>query len=137
MFDIIRLKEKGFRKVLGPLEAEIMELTWGSGNMTVNEVHLALSKKREIAYTTVMTVMDRLYKKDLLKRTKKRASYVYQPVLTRDKFQESLMEKVVKFFLADFEEPAVSYFIKLVESHPSQMSKLRGLMKHIKQLKRE
>ncbi len=65
---------------LGDLEAVIMNLFWDrSGAMTVRDVLEELSTSRKLAYTTVMTVMDNLYRKDLLTRTQQGRAYQYQP----------------------------------------------------------
>jgi predicted transcriptional regulator len=50
-----------------------------AGWMTVREVHGVLSAKREIAYTTVMTVLDRLTRKDLVRREREGRAYRYRP----------------------------------------------------------
>ena len=62
--------KKGVRKILGDLEADIMEVVWSKTTITVREVFGELKKTREIAYTTVMTVMTRLAEKGLLQKNK-------------------------------------------------------------------
>lgn len=53
----------------GELEQRVMELLWATeGPSSVSDVHLLLSRERELAYTTVMTVLDRLAKKGLVER---------------------------------------------------------------------
>ena len=47
-------------EVLGPLEAEVMDVAWDLGEVTVRDVHEALNESRAVAYTTVMTTMGRL-----------------------------------------------------------------------------
>ncbi|MGH7405089.1 MAG: BlaI/MecI/CopY family transcriptional regulator, partial [Candidatus Methylomirabilales bacterium] len=66
---VFRPKEKGLRKIFGDLEAEIMDVIWGLGRATVADVHKVLEGQREIAYTTVKTVMGRLAEKGYLRRT--------------------------------------------------------------------
>ncbi len=69
---------------LGDLEAVIMNLFWDrSGPMTVREVLEELNADRKLAYTTVMTVMDNLHRKDLLTRTQQGRAYRYQPAHSR------------------------------------------------------
>lgn len=69
---------------LGDLEAVIMNLFWDrSGSMTVRDVLEELRADRKLAYTTVMTVMDNLYRKDLLTRTQQGRAYQYQPARSR------------------------------------------------------
>src|SRR5690349_7256712 len=56
--------KKGLRKILGDLEADVMEAIWALGQATVHDVHQRLADaNRELAYTTVMTVMSRLAEK--------------------------------------------------------------------------
>lgn len=53
----------------GELEQRVMELLWAADKpCSVSDVHLLLSRERELAYTTVMTVLDRLAKKGLAER---------------------------------------------------------------------
>lgn len=57
-----------------------MELLWGSdGSRSVAEVHVAMSEERELAYTTVMTVLDRLAKKGMAKRELVNRAWQYEP----------------------------------------------------------
>ena len=60
---------------LGPLESAVMEIVWRRGESSVREV--AESLDRSLAYTTVMTTLDRLYKKRLLDRRKSDRAFVY------------------------------------------------------------
>jgi len=85
---VFRPDRPGIRKVLGDLEAEIMELVWsrpeGSGT-TVRDVFEVLyerrlsDERRRIAYTTVMNTMVRLAKKNLLRVEKRDQAYLYFP----------------------------------------------------------
>ena len=72
------------RKVqpLGSLEEAAMSVLWQAGPLSVREVNEKLSAK-SLAYTTVMTTLDRLYKKGLLGRSKLGFAYVYEPALSR------------------------------------------------------
>ena len=64
---------------LGPLEITVMELLWEEGESSVHDVVPKLA--RPLAYTTVMTTLDRLYKKGLLDRRKSERAFVYSPRL--------------------------------------------------------
>ncbi len=63
--------------VLGPLEIHIMEVLWTVGTSSVREVVEKLENK--LAYTTVMTTLDRLFKKGLLDRQKAERAFLYTP----------------------------------------------------------
>lgn len=76
----------------GDLEAVIMDRLWSWGRpATVREVVDVLAAKREIAYTTVMTVMDNLHRKGWLDRVREGRAYRYAPVASREEYVARLM----------------------------------------------
>lgn len=71
-----------FMAVLGELEHSIMEVLWGADEpLSVRSVHETLLRRRELAYTTVMTVLDRLSKKHMVARTLDGRAWLYTPVV--------------------------------------------------------
>lgn len=65
---------------LGELERAVMEVLWGRADAaTVRDVHAALADSRDIAYTTVMTVLDRLAKKGVVSRRLEGRAWLYVP----------------------------------------------------------
>jgi predicted transcriptional regulator len=77
---------------LGDLEQEVMQQLWDGGEpLTVRQVHERLGRRRELAYTTVMTVLDRLAKKGLLEQEKDGRAYLYRPAQTREQLTAELM----------------------------------------------
>ncbi|HEU4557550.1 MAG TPA: BlaI/MecI/CopY family transcriptional regulator [Longimicrobium sp.] len=107
-------RKKGLRKILGDLEADVMEAIWASGQATVHDVHERLAANRELAYTTVMTVMSRLADKGLLEKRKDGAAYVYNPVASKEEFTRRTVGTVLSELLDDFSAPAMSQFVELV-----------------------
>lgn len=84
---------------LGELEFAIMEYLWKrAGEVTVPEVHRHLKRRRGLAYTTVMTVMSRLYEKGLLERCEDGRPYRYRVALTREDYSAGLMLEVLDEF---------------------------------------
>ncbi|MGY4718983.1 BlaI/MecI/CopY family transcriptional regulator [Naumannella huperziae] len=78
---------------LGDLERVIMDHLWGAGgSQTVRDVYTALAERREIAYTTVMTVLDRLAKKELVVRERDGRAWRYQPAQGRDALAAEIMD---------------------------------------------
>ena len=70
---------------LGGLESKVMDVLWDSSSpLSVREVHDALSASADLAYTTVMTVLDRLAKKNLLARERDGKAWLYRPASTRE-----------------------------------------------------
>ena len=80
----IRFKtgKKGQPQILGELEAQVMDLIWDHGPQTVRQVHRSLSAQRDLAYTTVMTVLTRLWKKHLAERIAQGRGYAYRAAVT-------------------------------------------------------
>ena len=114
--------------VLGPLETEVMEAVWDRGDTTVRDVHAALERRRDIAYTTVMTTMGRLASKGLLARDTSGLAHRYRPTLTRDEYAKSMVHSVVDWLVGSFPEPAISYFVDVVNDgdDPAVMAALRS-----------
>ena len=79
----IRPEYTGLRASLFDLEAEIMEIVWEAqwDEFSVSQVQESLAKTRELAYTTVMTTVSRLFDKELLKRRKVGRKYMYRPAI--------------------------------------------------------
>jgi predicted transcriptional regulator len=82
---------------LGTLELELMEILWSNGGSSVRDVVPKLS--RSLAYTTVMTTLDRLFKKGLLDRRKSDRAFVYSPRLSRQEWEHRRAEHLVAGFL--------------------------------------
>ncbi|PKW27047.1 BlaI/MecI/CopY family transcriptional regulator [Phycicoccus duodecadis] len=88
---------------LGDLERVVMDRLWestvaggdGFAGVTVREVHETLEKDREIAYTTVMTVLDRLAKKDLVTRERDGRAWRYLPADTREALTARTMRRTL------------------------------------------
>jgi predicted transcriptional regulator len=77
---------------LGDLEAAVMARLWARGRpSTVREVHDDLRRVRPLAYTTVMTVMDKLFKKGVVRRELDGRAYRYTPILDQADYSAGLM----------------------------------------------
>ena len=83
---------------LGPLEIAVMDILWDCGECNVHEVVPRLN--RPLAYTTVMTTLDRLYKKGLLNRRKLERAFLYSPRWTRSEWDRQRAGDFVAGFLA-------------------------------------
>jgi predicted transcriptional regulator len=73
---------------LGNLEREVMDVVWQTDETTVKAVQSALP--RPVAYTTVMTTLDRLFKKGFVERTRRGRAFVYQALRTREQTEAAV-----------------------------------------------
>jgi predicted transcriptional regulator len=82
---------------LGTLEREVMAIVWELGEVSVRDVCARLGAT--VAYTTVMTTMDRLFKKRLLARRKIGRAFVYQAAATREQLEGAVATELVQTLL--------------------------------------
>ena len=87
---------------LGPLEAEILEIVWNLGTATVKAVHerILADPDRELAYTSVTTVLRRLTQKGWLTCNKRERAYYWQPLISRENAKIIKAHDQLKRFLA-------------------------------------
>lgn len=109
--------------LLGALEAEVMELAWTRGEVTVHDVSARLKETR--AYTTVQTTLDRLFRKALLSREKRSHAFVYSPRCDRAGYHRLVMENV----LPEPGEAVLTAFVDLAASaDPENLRRLEELI---------
>ena len=101
--------------LLGPLEQDVMDVVWSLGDATVRDVHDELSRRRKIAYTTVMTTMTRLASKGLLRRDTAGLAHRYRPIVSRDTYARATLGNVLSWALERYPEPAASYLAEVVD----------------------
>ena len=110
----------------GQLEAVVMERLWSYGRAAhVREVLEDLQRDRTIAYTTVMTVMDKLWKKGWLRRTLVGRAYAYEPIVSRENYTARLMREA----LSSSENQAAAFVQFLSGLSPEQSAALAAALK--------
>ncbi len=132
-----RYEKRGRRaSALGHLEFQVMEILWTQGESNVRDV--AQSLQRPLAYTTVMTTLDRLFKKGLLARRKMERAFLYAPLLTRAEWDQREADDWVAGFLAGAQssgELLVSCFVDAIGTHDEKL--LTELERKIKLKRKE
>jgi predicted transcriptional regulator len=81
----------------GKLEHEVMNEIWRRGELSVRQLHAAFGER--MAYTTLMTTLDRLYKKGILARRKDGRAFIYSTHLTREELEVGVAEDVIEGLL--------------------------------------
>jgi predicted transcriptional regulator len=127
---VFRPGETGLEQSLGQLEASIMDVIWDAeGSVCVEDVRSALASTKEAAYTTIMTTLDRLYKKGFLSRERRGKAYYYLARVTRAEMGSNVTKQVIDGLLRTFAEPAISYFVEaLGDASPDQLDSLAELI---------
>jgi len=90
--------------MLTPLELDIMKAIWRHPPATVREVQEAIRPARNLAYTTVMTIMDRLYHKGFLTRTLRSRAHNYEPAVDYTDVRDEAVESLIKNFFGSKEK---------------------------------
>ena len=119
-------------RYLGGLQAEVMEICWQQGSATVREVVDELNQRRRrqrkplLAYTTVLTLVSRLWGRDLLAREPEGRGFRYRPAKTRDELLADLSSELIDRLIGDFGEIAVAQLgARLATLDPTRIEKLR------------
>jgi predicted transcriptional regulator len=121
---------------LGTLEFELMEILWTNGESSVRDVVPKLS--RPLAYTTVMTTLDRLFKKGLLDRRKSDRAFVYSPHFSNQEWERRRAGHLVAGFLSGpnpSRELLLSCLLEAVGEHDATL--LDDLEKKIRTRRKE
>ncbi|CUR60240.1 Transcriptional regulator blaI [metagenome] len=96
---------------MGELEQAVLEVLWDLGSANGREVHDRLADRggRELAYTTVMTVLDRLARKDVVVREREGRAFRYAPLRSRAAMTAELMREALDETGADRDQALVSF----------------------------
>jgi predicted transcriptional regulator len=134
---------RGFRRpaevaslALGKLEREVLGQTWQRGEVSVRDIYLAFEER--IAYTTLMTTLDRLYKKQILIRRKDGRAFLYSPAVSREEFDHGIREDVIDGLFSESAsgiQPLLACIVDTVSERDREM--LDELDRLVKEKKRD
>jgi BlaI family transcriptional regulator, penicillinase repressor len=94
---------------LAPLELDCMNMLWPMGEGTVREIRDALASRRPRAYTTIMTIMDRLARKGVVERRKTGRAYTYRPNLSAENARAQALSQVIESFFGGSKESLMAH----------------------------
>ena len=112
---------------LTPLELEIMHVLWETGAANVQTVQQQL--KRELAYTTVQTMLNILHRKGKVKRTLKERAYFYKPAITRRQVVSHHVGDMVERLFGGSAESLVMSLLETKHLTPAKLARLNKLLK--------
>jgi BlaI family penicillinase repressor len=93
---------------LAPLELDCMNTLWPIGQATVREIRDLLAPRRPRAYTTIMTIMDRLARKGVVERKKVGRAYIYRPNLSAEEARSQALGQVVENYFGGSKEALIA-----------------------------
>ena len=134
---------RGFRRprevaslALGKLERQVLEEAWRRGEVSVRDIYIAFEER--IAYTTLMTTLDRLFRKQILDRRKDGRAFFYSPAVSREEFEHGIREDVIDGLLgrgAEGIQPVLACIVETVSERDREL--LDELDRLVQEKKRE
>jgi len=103
------MPRNGTGEIPPPLEIECLKILWTLGEANVKDVRQALTERRNLAYTTVMTVLDRLARKGRVARRKVGRSFMYEPVLSRETLRRLAVRELLDRYFEGSDEALIEY----------------------------
>jgi predicted transcriptional regulator len=111
---------------LTPLELEIMQVLWEAGPANVQTVQREL--KRELAYTTVQTMLSVLHRKNKVTRTLKDKAYIYRPAVSRSQVTGHAVSDLIDRLFGGSAEGLVMNLLEARHLTPAKLARLNRLM---------
>lgn len=96
-----------------------MDLVWKESSCTVREVHQKL-KSDKLAYTTVATIVQRLYKKGLVEKKEQGKAFIFSPKLSKESYSKKLAKRFMHGFFDSFGNTAITAFAESVDQLPKE-----------------
>jgi len=121
------IKENGHGKVLGHLEQEILETLWKKGELSGREIYKEMS--RDLALTTVLTVVERLVVKGLVEKRRGQEMNLFRYAYTKEELAKKLSDEVFRSILGLSASAASAAFVDiLADIHPVELDRLSMLI---------
>lgn len=130
--------KEGHGKVLGRLEQEILDVLWKSGPLNGKEIFSDIKRKRDLALTTVLTVIERLAKKGLVRKTRGESVYIFEAAYSREGFAREVSQDMLKSIFDISRSGACASFVDmLARVDPLELEELSSMIeKKKKELER-
>ncbi|RIK75921.1 MAG: hypothetical protein DCC68_20335 [Planctomycetota bacterium] len=122
---------------LGTLQSEVMEIVWQRGEATVAAVVEAISKRRVVAYTTVLVAMQKLAQKGWLKHRAAGRAYVYSPARTREQASGGVLKDLLQSAFGGDPRLLVSQLLDSKPMSREQLDDLRRLIDERRKAQRD
>jgi predicted transcriptional regulator len=116
-------------RTLTEQELEIMKVVWELPAATVRDVYEALLRRRKIAYTTVMTMMNILEEKGYLKKRAGEKAHVYRPAQAKAKVIRSMVQEFLERVFNGSAEPLLVHLVKDRHLSPEELEKIARAIK--------
>lgn len=113
---------------LGETEMEVLHHVWDMGEATVKQVRKRILEEREVAYTTIMTVMKNLAEKGYLKYRKDGVTYVYSPAQEPESVRSNLIKELMKKVFKGSPKELVQTLVNSEDMSEKDLSEIKNMI---------
>lgn len=114
---------------LGDLEGAVLSALWDGGELATPAVHAQVGLPRKLAYTTILTVLQRLHKKGLARRREEGRSHVYYAALSREEFARKRGEGLATSLASLGEAGMAAFLAEAKRIDPAAFESLRSKLR--------
>lgn len=111
------------QKALSELEQKVMDVIWECNECSVRYILLRFEKNHKLAYTTIATILQRLYDKGLVTRKHTKSGYIYSYKMSRKLYSRNIAQGFLRKFINSFGDTAVASFAESIEQLPKEKRK--------------
>lgn len=108
------------QKHLSDLEQEIMNIVWALDECSVRDVLEVINKDRQLAYTTVATILQRLHEKGLVTKKGEGLAFLYSPKLSKEIYSKNLAQSFISKFFNSFGDLGLASFAESIDKLPKK-----------------
>ncbi len=116
---------------VGELESTVLEALWARGELATPAVFDAVGRPRALAYTTILTVLQRLYRKGLVSRRGAGKAHIYSPAMSRDEFSERRAEVLAGAMIGLGNAGLSAFLAEAKRLDPAFMGNLRSQLQEL------
>jgi predicted transcriptional regulator len=118
----------GDQQQLSDLQLAIMRVLWDREEATAADVHAELQTDRELAPTTVATLLSRLEKRGLVAHRARGRQYVYRPKVSEQEVRRSMLRRLTDFFFGGDQAALVSHLVRADDIQPQDLQGIVDLL---------
>jgi len=107
-------------KQISEFEQEVMNIIWELKTCSVRDVLLEVNKNKQLAYTTVATILQRLYEKGLVVRKGEGNAFIYTPKLSKEIYSKNLAQSFISKFFNSFGDVGLASFAQSIDKLPKK-----------------
>jgi predicted transcriptional regulator len=130
---IFKSSEQGLEKIIGRLERSILDILWENQGIPGREIHQRMLKERKLAYTTTLTILDRMVKKGSALRKRGESLFLYYPSMKKEEFEHRVASTMIKGIYEMAPSPAISVFVDILSGMDE--SKINEIIRQIEKKK--